>query len=119
MKQLIEENMELNEYQNLATKTAIYPGQNSFVGLNYTVLGLCGESGEVAEKVKKIIRDHNLIINEERRNALIKELGDLMWYISNTAKELNMTLEEICQSNLEKLSDRKERNVLKGSGDDR
>jgi NTP pyrophosphatase (non-canonical NTP hydrolase) len=97
--------------------TAIYPNiGNNFI---YPTLGLCGESGEVAEKVKKIIRDDNGIISEEKKELLKKELGDILWYISNLASELNLSLDNIAITNIEKLLNRQKRNVLSGSGDNR
>mgnify|MGYP001399284011 CR=1 FL=1 len=106
--------MKFNEYQELARSTAIYPAE---YGLVYTALGLAGESGEVAEKVKKLIRDGDESGNFE--NALASELGDVLWYLSNLASEIGMTLEEIATINTQKLQDRKSRGVLQGSGDDR
>jgi|TARA_B100000902_G_scaffold213734_1_gene203266 NTP pyrophosphatase (non-canonical NTP hydrolase) len=106
--------LKFNEYQELARSTAIYPAE---YGLVYTALGLAGESGEVAEKVKKLIRDGDESGNFE--NALASELGDVLWYLSNLASEIGMTLEEIATINTQKLQDRKSRGVLQGSGDDR
>jgi len=109
--------MEFQEYQKLSRMTAIYPNiGNNFI---YPTLGLCGESGEVAEKVKKIIRDDNGIISEEKKELLKKELGDILWYISNLASELNLSLDNIAITNIEKLLNRQKRNVLSGSGDNR
>lgn len=106
-----------NDYQAAALRTAIYPNQGSnFV---YPALGLCGESGEVAEKVKKIIRDQGGILSDETRRAIAKELSDCMWYVAVLASELDFTLEDIMQMNLDKLASRKERGVLAGSGDER
>ena len=110
--------MTLNEYQDKANQTAIYPGKGTVMGLVYTALGL-GESGEVQGKVKKILRDDNMTITEEKRQAIKKELGDQLWYIAMTAEELGLSLGDIAKSNIEKLSDRKNRNVLTGSGDNR
>lgn len=110
--------MTFNEYQQKANETAIYKGKGTVLGLAYTALGL-GESGEVQGKVKKILRDDDGIISEEKRQAIKKELGDQLWYIAQTGTELNLTFEEIAQSNIDKLSDRKERAVLTGSGDNR
>jgi NTP pyrophosphatase (non-canonical NTP hydrolase) len=106
--------MEFNEYQIKARKTAIYPVQYSVI---YPTLGLAGESGEVAEKVKKFIRDKTT--TEDLKSALVKELGDVLWYISNIASDLDISLEEIVEINLIKLADRKNRNVLQCSGDNR
>lgn len=111
--------MLLNEYQAKAVDTAIYPGQGTFSGLIYTTLKLNGEAGEVAEKVGKIIRDDGGKISNDKKDALILELGDVLWYIANTAKELNVTLDYVTSKNLDKLFNRKERNKLSGSGDNR
>lgn len=111
--------MTLNGYQSLASDTAVYPGKRTFQGLTYTTLKLAGESGEVAEHVGKALRDDGSVITNERREALKKELGDVLWYISATAAELGFTLEEVAEANLDKLQDRKMRGVLGGSGDNR
>ena len=109
--------MKMNEYQKLARGTAMYPNIGSnFV---YPVLGLSGESGEVAEKFKKIIRDNNGIVTEEKKDEIAKELGDVMWYIANICCELNLDMEYVANKNIEKLYSRKERGVLHGSGDNR
>lgn len=110
--------MTFNEYQKKAAQTAIYPGKKTIIGLAYVALGL-GESGEVQGKVKKIIRDDQGVVSEEKRQQIKKELGDQLWYISQTAEELNFSLEEIAQANIDKLFDRKEQGTLQGSGDDR
>jgi NTP pyrophosphatase (non-canonical NTP hydrolase) len=109
--------MEFNEYQKEARKTAIYPnlGRN-FV---YPTLGLAGEAGEVAEKIKKVIRDGNGVIGEEKRAELSKELGDVLWYVANLAEELGLGMDGIAERNLEKLKSRQDRGQLKGSGDNR
>ncbi|MBM3205096.1 hypothetical protein FJZ48_03930 [Candidatus Uhrbacteria bacterium] len=109
--------MTFHEYQERAATTAIYPNiGNNFV---YPVLGLVGEAGEVAEKVKKIIRDEQGVISEEKRAAIKKELGDVLWYIAQTSKEFGLSLEDIAEFNLAKLASRKEQNILKGDGDNR
>ena len=109
--------MKFEEYQKKSRETAIYPNKgNNFI---YPVLGLVGESGEVAEKVKKILRDNQGIIEEEKRQEIKKELGDVLWYVAQIATELNLSLDEIADFNLEKLTSRKKRNKLHGSGDNR
>jgi len=109
--------MNMCEYQKLARKTAIYPDLgNNFI---YPVLGLCGETGEIAEKIKKIIRDKKGVVSGEDKVQIEKELGDVLWYISNVASELGMSLETIAQNNVKKLQDRQNRNMLRGSGDNR
>ena len=110
--------MELNDYQKRALKTAIYKDISQSIPI-YPVLGLCGEVGEIAEKIKKIIRDEDSLLTDENRELLKKELGDVLWYLSVLAFELRLELDDVAQSNLEKLKDRKDRNKLKGSGDNR
>ena len=106
-----------NEYQTAALSTAIYPnmGQN-FV---YPLLGLCGESGEVADKLKKVIRDNDGVLTDPLRDAVALELSDVAWYLAVLAFELDYTLEEIMQMNLDKLASRQQRGVISGSGDNR
>ena len=108
--------MKMNDYQFVSRKTAIYPENQGFV---YCVLGLVGESGEIADKLKKVIRDDNGEIALEKQNAIAKELGDVLWYVSNLAYELGFSLEEIAQMNVDKLQSRMKRDKLSGSGDDR
>jgi NTP pyrophosphatase (non-canonical NTP hydrolase) len=109
--------MQFNEYQEKSRRTAIYPNQGS--NYIYPTLGLAGESGEVSEKIKKIIRDKEGIVNNEDRMAVRKELGDVLWYLSQLATELDIDLESVAQKNIEKLESRLERGTLNGSGDDR
>jgi NTP pyrophosphatase (non-canonical NTP hydrolase) len=80
---------------------------------------LAGESGEVAEKVKKILRDHKGIIDEEKKKEITKELGDVLWYLSQIASEIGVPLEEVASLNIEKLKSRFDRDKIKGSGDNR
>lgn len=108
--------MNLNDYQQKASTTAKYPDGT---GLLYTTLGLASEAGEVAGKVKKVIRDENAILSEERRLELVSELGDVLWYVAMLAKELNYDLSDVAQMNLGKLFDRNTRGVIGGSGDNR
>lgn len=109
--------MDLNAYQQGARRTARYPD----VGSNpiYPTLGLCGEAGEVADKVKKVLRDDGGCFSAEVREALKLELGDVLWYVAQLASELDFDLETIAQANLDKLASRAARNVIAGSGDDR
>jgi NTP pyrophosphatase (non-canonical NTP hydrolase) len=109
--------MELSDYQARSRATAVYPGAGANV--LYPTLGLCGEAGEVAEKIKKMIRDDHGVMTDERRSALAKELGDVLWYLAQLATEAGLELEAVAAANLEKLSSRQRRNVLQGSGDDR
>ena len=109
--------MDFKTYQKKARETAKYPnlGSNNI----YPTLGLVGEAGEVAEKVKKVIRDKNSIFDEESKIAIKKELGDVLWYLSNLCTEFNFSLEEVALNNLEKLKIRAAKGKISGSGDDR
>ena len=109
--------MDINEYQQLARRTAIYPDAGSNV--IYPTLGLSGEAGEVAEKVKKVIRDKGGQFDDDTRLAICKELGDVLWYVAQIASELNLDLSNVAQQNLDKLADRAQRGKIKGNGDDR
>ena len=109
--------MDLNQYQLQARETAAYPN----VGNNpiYPTLGLCGEAGEVAEKVKKVIRDGNGVFDNKACDQIKLELGDVLWYVSQLSSELGFDLEEIAMHNLDKLSSRSQRGVISGEGDNR
>ncbi len=109
--------MDLNEYQIRARETAKYPNVGS--NLIYPTLGLSGESGEVADKVKKVLRDNDGVFDENVKEAIKLELGDVLWYVSQLSSELGFCLSEVAISNLEKLSSRDKRNVIKGDGDNR
>lgn len=109
--------MTFDEYQRRSRTTAQYPNAgNNFL---YPTLGLCGESGEVAEKIKKVVRDDGGVVGEERRQEIAHELGDVLWYVSQIAAELGLSLDAVAARNLEKLSSRAARGKLSGSGDDR
>ena len=114
----------LDRYQDEAIEYAFYDGTT------YPVLGLVGEAGEIAEKWKKLIRDQNMPANhevtpndeymdEETRADIILELGDILFYVANLADDLDYTLAEVAELNLQKLEDRKSRGTLQGSGDHR
>jgi NTP pyrophosphatase (non-canonical NTP hydrolase) len=109
--------MELSDYQERSRATAVYPGAGA--NLLYPTLGLCGEAGEVAEKIKKMVRDDAGVLSPERREALAKELGDVLWYVAQLATEAGLDLDAVAAGNLDKLMSRRERDVLRGSGDDR
>lgn len=123
--------MYFDDYQVEAAATAVYPGQGKFVGLAYASLGLNGEAGEVAEQVKKTWRDQpeeevngsvfdkDIVITEERRQACIDELGDVLWYAAQVATELGVNLSDVAKRNQEKLYSRKERGVIAGDGSNR
>ncbi|MDO8663438.1 MAG: nucleoside triphosphate pyrophosphohydrolase family protein [Candidatus Wildermuthbacteria bacterium] len=109
--------MTFQEYQKLSRETAIYP--NADKNFIYPALGLAGETGEVAEIIKRIIRDKNGLADEETKAMLIKELGDVLWYLSQLATEFGLSLDEIAADNIKKLQDRKARGALHGKGDNR
>ena len=109
--------MQLSDYQQRSRATAVYPDAGS--NLTYPALGLCGEAGEAAEKVKKALRDDGGVLTEERRAALAAELGDVLWYVAQLATEAGLDLDAIAEENLSKLISRQERGVLAGSGDTR
>lgn len=109
--------MTLQEYQEKSRTTALYVSiQEAYV---YPVLGLVSEAGEVAGKVKKVFRDDGGIMSLDTRESIQKELGDVLWYLSQVATELGMSLETIAVQNLARLQDRQARGVLGGSGDNR
>jgi NTP pyrophosphatase (non-canonical NTP hydrolase) len=110
--------MNFNEYQDRAKLTASYPeiGGTLFV---YPALGLAGETGEVVEKIKKIMRDEGGVVSDVKREEIKKELGDVLWYLSEIARQLEIPLEDVAIANIEKLTSRYARGVVGGSGDNR
>jgi len=109
--------MDFNDYQTKSRKTAGYPTIGHPV--IYPALGLVNEAGEVAGKIKKVFRDKDGQINEETREALKAELGDVLWYLAQVATELGLSLDDIAEANIDKLMDRLERGKIKGDGDNR
>lgn len=109
--------MDFAKYQKLSRHTARYPkaGRN-FI---YPTLGLAGETGEVAEKIKKVLRDKKGKLDKTAKDEIKKELGDVLWYLTQLAAELGLSLDEIAKFNLEKLLSRLKRDKLSGNGDNR
>ena len=108
---------DFNTYQAESRKTwGIIPMNHPIV---YPTMGLANEAGEVAGKIKKIFRDQNGQITEENRQSLKNELGDVLWYLTQICTELGLTLEEVAETNIEKLASRQERGKLGGDGDNR
>lgn len=105
--------MTLNEYQQAALETAVYPEEFKII---YPALGM---TGEVADKVKKVIRDNNGEFTDDKKREIAMEISDVMWYCATLANDLGYTLEEVGIMNIEKLKSRKERGVIGGSGDNR
>lgn len=108
--------MTLNNYQKQAAVTATFDHDK---GLIYTTLGLASEAGEVAGKVKRIIRDDGDELSESRREEIIDELGDVLWYLSQVANQIGADLDIVGDRNLRKLADRQSRGVIRGAGDRR
>lgn len=106
--------MKINDYQDQASKTAIY--KQSVI---YPALGLANEAGEVLGKIKKVLRDNDGDFTAERREEIGAEIGDVLWYIAALSRDLNLSMESIAQANLDKLNSRMVRGVLGGSGDTR
>ena len=107
---------DLDMYQQVAKTTAIYPREQAII---YPTLGLTGEAGEVANKVKKIIRDGSNKNDDRMVSEIKSEIGDCLWYIAVLASDFNIKLSDIASTNLEKLANRKKNNTIHGSGDAR
>ena len=107
-----------DQYQQLAASTAIYPDQFRLI---YPILGLTNEAGEVAGKLKKIMRDEDFsgVLTSEQEEVLAAELGDVLWYLAAVTTDMGLSLGGIAHENIDKLFDRKDRGVLGGSGDNR
>lgn len=111
----------INDYVEMTDQTAIYPGsgKGTLGSIAYAGLGLAGETGEVADIIKKIIRDDNGHISDDVREQLFKEIGDVAWYWARLCKEFGFDPAAVLSANMDKLLSRKERGVLKGSGNNR
>lgn len=105
-----------DEYQSQTKEVAIYPKDK---GVEYCIFGLVGEAGEIANKYKKVIRDNNGVLSDDRRGEIFAEMGDVMWYMSELASSLGYDLTDIVTYNIEKLQKRKLEGKLSGSGDKR
>lgn len=110
--------MKFDDYQKRALTTVI-SSDDEFKDLLHWVLGINGEAGEIAEKVKKIIRDKGGEVSPEDIAEMSKEIGDVLWYLAVFASHLGLSLDAIAAANLEKLQSRKQRGVLGGTGDNR
>jgi NTP pyrophosphatase (non-canonical NTP hydrolase) len=112
--------MKFDEYQQKAEKFDFFePEDLKAVGFVEKVLGLTGEAGEVADKIKKILRDKNGELTEEYKKGVAKELGDTLWYLATIARYLEIPLSEVAKMNIEKLEGRLERGTIHGAGDER
>ncbi len=110
--------MKFDDYQKQAMSTALNPSRD-FQSLMYRTLGLVGEAGEVAEKIKKILRDKDGNMSAADRAEIIKELGDVLWYVQALADILEVPLSHVAEVNVQKIHSRKKRGVTRGSGDNR
>ncbi len=113
--------MKFSDYQKKAITTDVYGGKGDFLSIAFInkVLGLVGESGEIAEKVKKLQRNQDGVITDQDKKDLLKELGDVLWYLSAIAHYLGGSLDDVAKNNIDKLFDRKARGVIKSKGDNR
>lgn len=111
--------MDFKTYEDGVAETAVYPASHEFSGFLYTVIALCGETGEIANKVKKIIRDDHNVLHPDVQAQLVDELGDVLWYAARMADELGVSLEEVAQANLSKIRRRLANKQIHGSGDER
>ena len=117
MMELFDDNPNVVIYQQLCTETQIYPREHAVF---YPALGLAGEAGEVANKIKKIMRDRKGDVNNlpgEVKDEIASELGDCLWYISALATDLGIGLDGVVVENIRKLQKRKEKGTIHGSGD--
>ncbi len=110
--------MTLNQYQQACRTSAVYPDKLD-MGIVYTGLGLAGEAGECADKIKKVLRDHGGVFSDEQKLKIAMEAGDALWYIAELAGQLGFSLEDLAVINLNKLKVRKAVGKLHGEGDDR
>lgn len=116
----MSDDLSFTDYQLKVAETAVYPevGTGSQLALAYCGLGL-GEAGEVQGKIKKVLRDDGGVVSDEKRELILSEVGDVLWYCARVCDELDSSLELVAQGNLDKLADRRERGVIGGSGDNR
>ena len=110
--------LQFDDYQKQALTTAKFT-DDELKDIMHWVLGVTGEAGEIAEKVKKIIRDKEGVFSEDDKVELAKEIGDVLWYLATLAHQLGASFDDIAAGNLAKLKSRKERGVIGGSGDNR
>lgn len=113
--------MDFNEYQRLAATTDVGTSAQDCLepGWLYYVLGIAGETGELMEKIKKLFRDKNGVIDAEFKEVVKKEMGDIQWYQSRLADWFGIEFNDVAETNIRKLASRKERGKLHGDGDDR
>ena len=111
-----------DDYQKKALLTDKYPKSRKkrhVDAIIYSVLGLTGEAGEAAEKIKKLLRDKKGVIDDEAYRLIVLELGDVLWYVAHASSRLGLPLSEVARLNIEKLASRQRRGKIRGSGDRR
>lgn len=111
--------MQFDEYQNTSLRTWNPPPRDKVMNIMYLTLGVVGEAGEVAEKVKKVLRNDLGVFSEEKKQELKKEIGDVIWYLSTLSHELGFSFDDVAKTNIDKLTSRLERNVISSEGDNR
>lgn len=111
--------MDFDEYEKLARRTAALIDAPVETQLYDLGLGVAGETGELAEKLKKLIRDDGGVLSDEKREAMKREIGDVLWYLSQLSRVLGFNFSETAEANIKKLEDRAARGVIGGSGDNR
>lgn len=111
--------MDFDEYEKLASRTATFDGSQKEYALLYLGLGVTGEAGEIAEKIKKIARNDDGVVSPEKREALKQEIGDVLWYLSQLSRHLGFPFSDAAKANIRKTADRAARGVIKSSGDTR
>lgn len=109
--------MDFDDYQKKSTHSIVLP--ELIYDLKYLGLALAGETGEVAEKIKKLFRDAGGKLDESKKTDLIKEMGDILWYLARMADSLKIPLSQVAEMNLEKIKSRVDRQKIHGSGDNR
>lgn len=113
--------MDFNEYQKRAAKYDLSEATTDLkaVGFMEKVLGLAGEAGETADKIKKLLRDKDGKFDSGDKDGIKKELGDTLWYVAAIARYLDLPLSEVAAGNIDKLESRYQRNRIHGEGDER
>jgi NTP pyrophosphatase (non-canonical NTP hydrolase) len=111
--------MNFDEYQEKASVTATFAESDEKYKLMYLTLGITSEAGEVADKIKKVMRNDNGVMSEEAREAIKTEIGDVLWYLSQLSRLLGISFDAVAEKNIAKILDRQARNVIKSTGDNR
>ena len=112
--------MDFDAYQKKAERSDTFkPCALNEVGFTEKIMGLAGESGEAVDKFKKVLRDKNGVISDEDRENIVKELGDILWYIASIARYMGVPMSEVAEKNVEKLEARLKRGTVHGEGDER